>query len=170
MKQRYSAAIILAILFCVGCVNIISAPKKTKPSAPKPVTFKQIANSTHSGFARPDMGIISTEKELREFWAKLYARFSPPPSCDTDLIDFSKETVVYVAVGERPNGCYSAKISSITRQAEKLTVSYDECVPDKGCICTQVITAPVDVVKIGKIEKNSAQPEFIRNVVPVNCP
>ncbi|WP_350344172.1 protease complex subunit PrcB family protein [Proteinivorax tanatarense] len=53
----------------------------------------------------------------------------------------TKKQYVYIALGERPTGGYSIKVS-VEETKEKIIVKYQELKPDKDDIVTQAITYP----------------------------
>ncbi|MEW5807085.1 MAG: protease complex subunit PrcB family protein [Acidobacteriota bacterium] len=172
MKKIHKILILLVVLSLLIPVSQSTAGKKPKPPGdePKPcngIPFTEVLNENLSGFGEPAQGLINNEKEWCEFWDKVYALIEPKPPCDTTLIDFERETAVYVALGRRANSCYGVDITCVTKTGQKLEVDYDEIVPGKNCFCLDMIVTPVEAVKI---EKYEGPAEFQHHIKELYCP
>jgi hypothetical protein len=90
--------------------------------------------------------LVRTEAE----WGKLWQQHSfdrPKPA-----IDFSKEMVVAVFMGSRPNAGFSTAIVSATAANGALIVRYRETMPGPGTVSAQVLTFPCHLVAIPKAD------------------
>src|SRR3712207_4130048 len=76
------------------------------PPVSSVIPFTPLIQADH-GPHEPAERVIRNEQEYYAFWGG-----SPPSQPD---VDFSKEVVVAVAVGERPTGGYQVAITGITR-------------------------------------------------------
>jgi protease stability complex PrcB-like protein len=88
--------------------------------------------------------VVRTDAE----WARLWQQHSfdrPKPA-----IDFSKETIVAVFMGSRPNAGFSTAVVSATEGGGALVIRYTETQPAKTALTAQVITFPYDIVAIPK--------------------
>lgn len=172
MRKVYQIMIILTIfsLFMIPS-SVFKAVEKPEPEKkPKPchgIPFKEVLNESQTGFSEPAQGIINNEDDWCDFWGKLYSFMWPQPPCDTSLINFEKETAVYVALGSRANSCYGVNITCIKKKGKEIEVDYDEIIPGENCTCLSVIVKPVDVVKIKKFE---GETEFQRHIKVLDCP
>ena len=88
--------------------------------------------------------LARSEAELRTLWQQ-HAPDRPAPS-----IDFSKEMVVAVFMGSRPNAGFSTAIVSAMAAAGVLMVRYSETRP--GAVTAQILTFPYHVVAIPKAD------------------
>jgi hypothetical protein len=98
--------------------------------------------------------VIKDENKWKELWSK---RSDVVPQGEIQIpenakVDFSKDMVIAVFMGRKPNGCYGTKITSIIKKSSEIVVHIQETTPDKGMMCIQVITYPSFVVKIPKSE------------------
>jgi hypothetical protein len=94
-------------------------------------------------------------------WQKLwiaYTRYSNPP-LPLPAVDFQTKMVVGVFIGLPPSSCYSTKIESIRRTADKLTVRYVETAPRAGTACAAVLTSPAHLVVT---ERSDLAVEFVK--------
>lgn len=168
---------ILRILIFMTIASIILLPaslsnagkKPPQPPAPPPCTnplpFTGVVNESLSGISLPEQGLINDQAAWEELWSRIYAIMEPQPPIPS--VDFSTETIVYVALGRKANSCYGVSISCIMTSASKLQVLCDDIVPGKKCFCNDVVVTPVDVVKIAKYVGPA---DFFHTTKTQNCP
>src|SRR5439155_15566888 len=84
-------------------------------------------------------------------WLVVWARHAqsigavvPPP------VDFSREMVVGVFMGERDTGGYQIEIIEVERTASVLRVLYVTREPEAGAILTQALTQPFHLVRLAR--------------------
>jgi hypothetical protein len=90
--------------------------------------------------------LVRTDAE----WAKLWQQHSfdrPRPA-----VDFSKEMVVAVFMGSRPNAGFSTTILSATAANGALIVRYRETMPGPGTVSAQILTFPYHLVAIPRAD------------------
>ena len=82
-------------------------------------------------------------------------------------MDFSRDAVVVVAGGQRSTGGYSIAVDQALRTGSELSLNVIETTPAPGCIMTQALTQPVDVVVVaaGGVESWG----FSERMVAQNC-
>jgi hypothetical protein len=88
--------------------------------------------------------LVRTDAEWTTLW-KQHHPDKPRPA-----IDFSKEMVVCVFMGSRPNAGFSTTIISATAANGVLIVRYAEKVPAPGSMSAQILTSPFHLVAIPK--------------------
>jgi PrcB C-terminal len=114
--------------------------------------FKEIPFTTifegSQGLHETKNGVIHSEKELRD---------TLPFVPSSVKVDFSKEEVIFVALGERPTGGYKVEITAITYLWDRLNklpnltdVSYHESKPT-GPV-PDIVTFPTHAVKCEKLD------------------
>lgn len=92
-----------------------------------------------------------------EAWSKVWERIhhSPvSPSPPLPEIDFSREMVVVVALGQRPTGGYGIIVDRAYERDDRLEVTVRSQTPGKNCFLTQAVTEPVDIVRLPKTERS----------------
>jgi len=89
---------------------------------------------------------VRTEAELRKLWQE-HAPDRPMPK-----VDFSREMVVGVFMGSRPNAGFSTAIVSATAANGALMVRYSENKPVAGSVTAQILTFPYHLVAIPKAD------------------
>jgi hypothetical protein len=88
--------------------------------------------------------LVRTDAE----WTKLWQQHHP--DAPRPAVDFSKEMIVGVFMGSRPNAGFSTTILSATAGNGALIVRYTERVPSPGSISAQILTFPYHLVAIPK--------------------
>jgi hypothetical protein len=84
-------------------------------------------------------------------WAKLWQQHAPDRP--RPAVDFSKEMVVGVFMGSRPNAGFSTAIVSATSTPSgTLLVRYTDKAPAAGSITAQILTFPFHLVAIPRAE------------------
>jgi hypothetical protein len=90
--------------------------------------------------------LVRNDAEWTRLWQQHAAGRPRPP------IDFSKEMVVGVFMGSRPNAGFSTAIVSATTGNGVLIVRYSETVPKPGSVAAQILTFPFHLVAIPRAE------------------
>ena len=90
--------------------------------------------------------LVRTDAELRQLWQQ------HAPDRAVPKIDFSREMLVAVFMGSRPNAGFSTAIVSATAAAGVLMVRYTETRPAPGLVAAQILTFPYHIVAIPKAD------------------
>ena len=88
--------------------------------------------------------VARTEAE----WTKLWQQHSPDRK--RPAVDFSKEMIVGVFMGSRPNAGFNVAIVSTFEKDGHVLVRYQETVPRPGVMAAQVLTFPYHLAAIPK--------------------
>ena len=105
-----------------------------------------VADGQSSGITEPKQAIVRTAAEWNTLW-KSHAGSQMPPT-----IDFTKEMVVAVFLGERPTGGFRVQILDTRRDGNALIVRYSERRPGPDSIVTQALTSPFHIVRVQRHE------------------
>lgn len=73
----------------------------------------------------------------------------PPPLPE---IDFSRNMLLVVTMGDEPNGGYDITVDGVYEHANQLEVVVRNVSPGRGCFTTQNVPQPVDIVELEKRE------------------
>jgi len=112
-----------------------------QPAAGAPRT---VAKGDQSNVDDAKQVLVRTEAE----WTKLWNQHSPDRP--RPAVDFSKEMVVAVFMGSRPNAGFSTTITEATVANGALLVRYKETAPASVAVSAQILTFPYHVVAISK--------------------
>ncbi len=149
---RALALITTALLAAGGCGSSAQPSATIRDestvTAP-PQTAARLLSASQSGFTEPAELAVRERGEFAAAWATLHRGLpgNAPPE-----VDFSRRTVVLLALGERSSGGYSVRFDGITREEGGAVVRYTVTRPGPGCMTTQAITSPVDVVSVSRVE------------------
>jgi hypothetical protein len=90
--------------------------------------------------------LVRTDAEWTTLWQQHASARPRPP------VDFSKEMIVGVFMGSRPNAGFSTAIVSATAGNGVLIVRYSETMPRPGRVAAQILTFPFHVVAIPRAD------------------
>ena len=119
----------------------VTNPAEMMLEAPSTRTIEKGDQSTIDEARRV---LVRTDAE----WTKLWQQHHP--GAPRPAVDFSKEMVVGVFMGSRPNAGFSTTILSATAGNGALMVRYTEKVPAPGGVSAQILTFPYHLVAIPK--------------------
>jgi hypothetical protein len=123
-------------------------PSGAAPYAPdgwQTLQIRRIGQWNSSGITAPAREVIKDDSSYARFWSSLRAGERP-------TVDFSRDVVIAVAAGQRMTGGHSIAVERVTRTGVGLAVEVVETVPGPGCVTTQALTQPVDVVVVAAAE------------------
>ena len=134
----FSALIALGMsVFAAGC---------STPAEPSSIAFTNLSESVESSsdVRNESTWVIRDAATLRQVWAQVYQGRREAPS-----IDFSKEMLVIVALGEKPTAGYGVNITGISRSDRNaLVVNVTAFAPAADCVTAAVRTYPVAVSRL----------------------
>ena len=138
-------AIVRLLLAAAAVLAGCASSKARGPSSTTATTVR--ASPTCGGdIAGPSAHWIATEGELRAAMGMGGVFGEAPP------VDFKKEGVLAIYMGQRPTGGYSLSLQDpavpIANGVGTVTVKFEE--PPPGAMVTQVLTSPCLLVKLGK--------------------
>ena len=73
------------------------------------------------------------------------------PDAAMPAVDFSKTTVLLVALGSRNTGGHTVRIDSVVSASSAITVFYTTTSPGSRCMSMQMLTAPVEVISVDRV-------------------
>ena len=102
--------------------------------------------TNNSGILEPLQVVIQDRKAWEELWKRMYPH-NPPP---TPPVDFSRDMLIVVAMGQQNTGGFGIIVDSIYERDDKLHVLVKSISPGPKCATTQSLTQPVDIVRLLK--------------------
>ncbi|MDD5686859.1 MAG: protease complex subunit PrcB family protein [Elusimicrobia bacterium] len=100
---------------------------------------------TNSGIKTKKSLVIKTQKEWQALWETHTGKTGSIPE-----IDFNKEIVIAVFMGEQKTGGYGIQISEIEETDSNIYIETVETVPSPNTTVTQQLTQPYHIVVISK--------------------
>ena len=135
------ATALIRVFFRVFVVSWLASVAVMAQSAPAPRT---VDKGEQSNIDEPRQVTVRTEAE----WTKLWQQHSPDRK--RPVVDFSKEMIVGVFMGSRPNAGFNVSIVSTFEKDGNVLVRYQETLPRPGVMAAQVLTFPFHLVAIPK--------------------
>ena len=135
-----------------GAAPPASAPRSDSTTrqmtAPAQPAFTRVLAQRMSGFDEPAELVIREQSALESAWSRVHNQVqgNPPPA-----VDFARETVLLVALGRASSGGHDVHIDAVARTGDEAVVRYTATRPGPGCMTTQALTSPVDVVRVPRI-------------------
>ena len=118
-------------------------------------TVRTIEKSDQSNVDDAKQVLVRTAAE----WTTLWQQHNPDRP--KPAVDFSKEMVVGVFMGSRPNAGFSTAVTTATAASGALIVKYTETIPAAGRVSAQVLTFPYHLVAIPKASVSGVKFEKI---------
>ena len=116
-----------------------------------PLSIATVAKGHRSGIREPLQTVIRNQDEWNPIW-KRHSSIDTNPSI-APIIDFNREMVVGVFLGEKRMGGYEVEIVRAERRDSSLYFYYQEKSPPPGAMITQVLTQPFHLVRVAKYDK-----------------
>lgn len=112
---------------------------------PTDVRVTVLDQGTNAGAAssRKNAAAYDTEA-FKRLWQMAHGNDGTP----LPAVDFTKEYVIGVFAGTRSSGGYSIEVSNVTDDAEARTVTITLTKPGPGCIQSQALTSPYQIVSV----------------------
>jgi hypothetical protein len=115
-----------------------------------PLSLTTVAKGYRSGIREPLQIVVRNQDEWNAIWKRhssIDRNPRPAPS-----IDFNREMVVGIFLGEKNTGGYEVEILRGEKQNSSLYFYYREKSPAAGAIVTQLLTQPFHLVKVAKYQ------------------
>jgi len=158
-----------AALAAVASGNACSSAADTSPSStqagtvassPSQQAFTRLLSVMTSGYTEQATLVVRDEASLAAVWRTINNGIpgNPPPA-----VDLSTRMIIVLALGSRNTGGYGFAFDAMTLESGGAVVHYTTTAPGPGCMTTQVVTSPVDVVSVPRV--NGQIRLDVRNVV-----
>lgn len=165
---------VLPALFASG-VFVLAGCVTTPPTATD-VPYETIDEGSYSqGPGEADARAITDQETWASFWQEHEGRKgggleetdATPPE-----VDFATEFVVFAYAGQKSTGGHAVEVRNVTLLADVYIVKVIELAPGEGCMTTQALTYPYQVVKVerGQDDGDSLDVTFDRETETYACP
>ena len=130
---------LLLLLVAFAGISVLSANQNTDKGTPVPFTELDPKRPgpgrpflIYSGIVKPLRVVIRDRDAFLEMWKQVNSRRFPPPS--PPEIDFSRDMIIVVAMGERSTGGYSVIIDGVYERDQKLEVDVKSTSLGRVCV------------------------------------
>jgi len=124
------------------------------PAAGTAITFDTVAKDTFSGVTAAQNVVIKDQAAWDKLWAQHTAGRTPAPS--QPKVDFTRKMLIGVFAGDYASGCRSMVVGRVAAGASKLEVEIDERDVTTVAICLPVVTQPMQVVAVDRVDADVA--------------
>jgi protease stability complex PrcB-like protein len=122
------------------------AAGQTRATPTIEVSFQTVAKGYRSGVREPLQIVARNQTEWDALWKRhVSIETNPGP---TPSINFTKEIVVGLFLGEKPTGGYAVEIIRVEKSHDTLVIYYREKNPLPGSIATQALTQPFNIINV----------------------
>lgn len=108
--------------------------------------FSTLAKGFQSGVREPAQVVIRSRDDWVAFWGRHTRTQAGPPALPS--VDFSREMIAALFMGERGTGGYEIEITRVERAGSGLAVHYRSRGPTPGAMLTQTLTQPFHLIKL----------------------
>jgi hypothetical protein len=112
-------------------------------------TIQPVHSTLYSNLREPRRMLIRDAESWAAVWADM---ISVGDSRTPPFVDFSKEDVIVAALGERRSNGYSISITGVLADPFAARVIVSTTAPGASCDQAEIVTAPLDAVRISKLD------------------
>lgn len=140
--------LIVCIVILIALILSINYFKRNEKVSGKILPFEEV-DLGYLTVYNPGQFVINSEDQLKELLNNSNQMMSLNGS-DINIsgIDFNKNTLIVIFMGEMPTSGYSIEIDVVSEEENYINLYYKEITPGKDCIVNQVITYPYKAIKI----------------------
>jgi hypothetical protein len=135
------------VLLAAGTALAISAcgaaPERSGGNA---MEIEEIARGSFSQVQQERMEVIRDASDFRSVWRQAGRRGEAPE------IDFERDMIAVVFMGERRTGGYSIRVDGAERSNDGLVLQVLMREPGPDCMTTQALTQPWQIVRLPRVE------------------
>lgn len=150
IRSRIGARRILRsalVVFFLGARSACAAnASSSADSAQMPIPLTTIQKGNFSGIGEALEAVMRTPTEWENLWKRHVSIQSPPAPIPP--VDFAKEMVAAVFLGQKNTGGYEVEITKAQRNGPALQIFYNVKAPQPGGMAIQAITQPFHIVKM----------------------
>lgn len=128
-----------------GILILVFANTVYAQKVEKEYPFTEIIQNQYGGPQKPQLHIVKELESMKQFYA--FINKTRKPGFALPKINFDKETVIILCLGEKRTGGYGIKVNNIIESEEEIQVFIKEIKPSGDMVAT-VITRPFYIAKI----------------------
>ena len=110
------------------------------------VPWTTIGQGDQSGHREAANVVIRDADSWQRLWAQHGTGRLPSPPLPS--IDFARDMVIGVFLGERPSGGFAIEVTGVKRRSDRLVVRVRQTAPDPGALHTMALTAAHHLVRL----------------------
>jgi len=153
--MRNQVFAVLAVVLVFAAIGCASRQQIAATSDLLPVPIKRQTQINEPGLKQMGVLLINSQEELE--------RLTPEADSLVEVkVDFSRESLVVLCLGERPTGGYWARITGVQRdpQSDALYVQGVANQPGADDVVIETLTYPCDAAVVPKVPARVIHPEI----------
>lgn len=140
------ASLCLASILSLSLMTACTSTRAQK----HPDDFRSLQYGYHTGLKSPAAFVVRTQEGWDKVWKDHNCSMIPAPL--QPEVDFQREMVLCVALGQRPTGGYGLRIRSVRKDKERWRVEAVESKPAPDAICPTVLTQPYEFAIVDRFD------------------
>jgi hypothetical protein len=137
--MRCVASLLLLLASCTACAALAVT-----------VPFSTLAKGLASGVDQPAQIVVRSQNDWAALWSRhMGTQTAPPPP---PSVDFSRDMVAALFMGERPTGGFAIEVTRIERTDGGLSIHYRNRRPNPADMHAQALTQPFHLIKVPRID------------------
>ena len=146
--------ILFFLLVLVGCKSQNTSNEGADQGASK-VSFELLVEDSQSNIDMKNYEVIRSSERLQEVFNRINS--TRKPGIPIPEVDFSKQLVLFLNMGQQNSGGFSVSVSKIEKTNDAFVVFVKEKKPEPTAMVTMVLTTPFTLVRT---ENTSLPVEF----------
>lgn len=151
------------LLISAFILSVVFSACSTQGNDEKKLPMEIILDGTYSAIEEKREVLLNNNDDYQKLMTEVYKNLDQMPRIP--VVDFNKNSVVAVFIGNRSNGGFMVSIDSVS-DGKNLTVNITETTPGSNCMVTDAITRPFSLVKIPKTD---SKPVFKTKQIVKDC-
>jgi len=119
------------------------------------VSYSVLAEGTNASVTERKNYAVYTETDFARLWSMSYGDGAPA----LPDVDFDTHYVIGVFAGQKSSGGHAISVSRVTDASDVRTVAVTLTAPEEGCMVTQALTSPFELVVVPVSELKLARTE-----------
>ena len=118
--------------------------------------IRRLEKGSQSGVVEPRQVVIKDKASWERLWREHQS--GDQPQRPAPEIDFAREIVIFVAMGQQSSGGFTIEIVNVEASQRGFRILFQRKGPPPDAMITQALTAPFEIVAI---PKSDLRPEFV---------
>ena len=140
MLKQFS---IVLILLVAGCVNVNGSNYKSNFDT----DVLELYSSPMSLQETELLEVVNDRERFNEIWLSKLGDLGTVPT-----IDFSKYSIIAIFIGQKSSSGYSVYLDRVEQNIGTTKIKFVTSQPSPDCVVAQIITSPVTLVRVDKID------------------
>jgi len=146
MKKIILVPFAILLFSCNGTKSTSDATRPVTETRQSQKLYTVLSESDYQGKDAKSFEIIKDNESLKQLYQSVNDEQIP-------RIDFTKERIVALFLGQKSSGGYSIKVKDVFEKGGKIYVSIQETAPKAGENATMAMTSPYTIIKINSTKE-----------------